>query len=79
MAKFLDVKDADPLFPEIAEKCGFDNLKAADERVRNDSTMAEIIKSMNLKKIPTLYRKGEQIIMYLQRGGGGGGISVTLF
>lgn len=76
MAKFLDVKDADPLLPEIAEKCGFDNLKAADERVRNDSTMAEIIKSMNLKKIPTLYRKGEQIITYLQRGGG---ISVTLF
>ncbi|XP_052706937.1 sulfotransferase 1E1-like isoform X2 [Crassostrea angulata] len=59
LAKFLDVKDADPLFPEIAEKCGFDNLKAADERVRNDSTMAEIIKSMNLKKIPTLYRKGK--------------------
>lgn len=72
MAKFLDVKDADQLFPEIAEKCGFDNLKAADERVRNDSTMAEIIKSMNLKKIPTLYRKGEQIITYLQRGGGRG-------
>uniref|UniRef100_K1P7I4 Sulfotransferase domain-containing protein n=1 Tax=Magallana gigas TaxID=29159 RepID=K1P7I4_MAGGI len=43
LAKFLDVKDADQLFPEIAEKCGFDNLKAADERVRNDSTMAEII------------------------------------
>lgn len=59
LAKFLDVKDADPLLPEIAEKCGFDNLKAADERVRNDSTMAEIIKSMNLKKIPTLYRKGK--------------------
>lgn len=71
MAKFLDVNDADPLLQEIAEKCSFDNLKAADKSMRNDSTMSKIMKSMNLKKNPTIYRRGEQKdIIYPGREGG---------
>lgn len=77
MAKFLDVNDADPLLQEIAEKCSFDNLKAADKSMLNDSTMSKIMKSMNLKKNPTIYKRGEQKTSYI-RGGEGGHMRVIV-
>lgn len=60
MAEFLNIKDADPLLQDIAEKCSFNSLKTAEETSRNDDTMSDIMKSINLKKNPTVYRKGEK-------------------
>lgn len=59
LGEFLGVNDADPLLEEIAEKCSFDNLKAADKSVRNDAALSEIMRSISLNEHPTIYRKGD--------------------
>ncbi|XP_052702764.1 sulfotransferase 1B1-like [Crassostrea angulata] len=59
LAEFLEVKIADPLLKEIAEKCQFDNLKTADKSVRNDEALSKIMRAVSLNEHPTIYRKGE--------------------
>lgn len=58
MADFLGINDVDPLMQEIAEKCSFKNLQAADKTVRNDAALSEIMRAMHLKEHPEIYRKG---------------------
>lgn len=60
LAEFLDVKDADPLLQDIAEKCSFNSLKTAEKSAQKDETMSDIMNSMHLKKNPTVYRKGKK-------------------
>lgn len=60
MAKFLNVKDAEPLLEDIAEKCSFDSLKSAEKTSQNDDTMSDIMKSIHRKNNPTVYRKGKK-------------------
>nr|XP_034328587.1 sulfotransferase 1E1 isoform X2 [Crassostrea gigas] len=59
LAKFLNVKDAEPLLEDIAEKCSFDSLKSAEKTSQNDDTMSDIMKSIHRKNNPTVYRKGK--------------------
>lgn len=59
LAEFLDVKDADPLLQDIAEKCSFNSLKTAEKSAQKDETMSDIMNSIHLKKNPTVYRQGK--------------------
>ena len=60
MADFLGVKVEEQLLKEIAEKGEFRKLKEADEYVRKDQTMSEIMKVIDLNEKPTVYRKGKK-------------------
>ena len=58
LADFLGVKVEEQLLQEIEEKSEFRKLKKADEHVRKDQTMSEIMKVSGFNKNPTVYRKG---------------------
>ena len=60
MADFLGVNVEEQLLQEIAEKSEFRKLKEADEYVRKDQTMSEIMKVIDLNEKPTVYRKGKK-------------------
>ena len=58
LADFLGLKVEEQLLKEIAEKSEFGKLKKADEYVREDHTMSEIMKVSGFNENPTVYRKG---------------------
>ena len=60
LADFLGVKVKEQLLQEIAEKSEFRKLKEADEYVREDQKMSEILKAIGLNEKPTVYRKGKK-------------------
>ena len=54
LADFLGVKVEEQFLQEIEEKSEFSKLKKADEHVREDQTMSEIMKVISLNEKPTM-------------------------
>jgi hypothetical protein len=57
LAEYLEVTCSREVIVDIAEKCSFQNLKAASENVKDHREMQDISKNVGLK-LSDFYRKG---------------------
>jgi hypothetical protein len=63
LADYLDVSCSSEVAAEIADKCSFQNLKAASDNVKDHGEIKRIMTDLGLD-LPKFYRKGNNICFF---------------
>jgi hypothetical protein len=64
LADYLEVICSRELADDIADKCSFENLKAASDNIKDHGEARKLMKQWGLE-LPNMYRKGEGILLYV--------------